>query len=67
MDNDYKEHIKRMEKKHGICPDCGLKMEHHKEIHTFVCECGKRVWYVERVGDNVESIQDFKKLMLGGG
>jgi len=41
------------------CPKCGKIMQHQKEIHTFSCECGERIWYVDRFGD--VTINDVRK------
>ena len=44
-------HLERVEAKYEICDYCSRRMKHEKGIHTFVCVCGLRVWYPERVGD----------------
>jgi len=41
------------------CTKCGKIMKHQKEIHTFNCECGERIWYVDRLGD--VTINDVRK------
>lgn len=60
---DYNKFMVWIEKKYGTCSKCGRKMEHQKEIHTFVCSCGNRDWYVERLGDSASPQQKPK----GGG
>ncbi len=37
---------------YSICPECGLIREHQRYIHSFVCECGNKEWYCERIGDS---------------
>jgi len=41
------------------CPKCGKIMQHQRQIHSFICECGEKVWYVNRLGD--VTINDVRK------
>lgn len=45
----------KLVKKYGTCKICGRAMHHLEGIHTFVCRCGQREWYVERFLDSYYS------------